>query len=76
MAAALTDDVLTVATRKRKPASETNPRDRIDLRVEPEFYARVEAAAQRFGLNLSAYIRMAVSERLERDEAAQAKPKK
>lgn len=46
-------------------------RDRVDLRAEPEWIARVAAAAERFGLSLSAYIRLAVSERLERDEAGQ-----
>jgi len=44
-------------------------RDRIDLRATPEITARIEAARQRFGESVSAYIRRAVIERLERDEA-------
>ena len=60
-----TDDVRTMP--KRKPKGE--PRDRIDLRAEPEFVARMQAQADRLGLSLSAYIRLSVTERLERDEA-------
>lgn len=44
-------------------------RDRIDLRVEPELRERVEGQADRFGQGLSAYIRQAIIERLERDES-------
>jgi hypothetical protein len=53
---------------KKKPTASTPPRDRIDLRADPEWTARVQAQADRLGIALSAYIRMAVSERLERDE--------
>jgi len=53
----------------KKPDSNLS-RDRIDLRADPEWVVRVEAMARRFGLSLSAYIRLAVSERVERDEAA------
>jgi hypothetical protein len=58
-----------MAPRRRGPDS--GPRDRIDLRAEPEWISRVEAAARRFGISLSAYIRLAVSERMERDAASQ-----
>lgn len=50
-----------------KPVNET--RDRIDLRADPEWISRVQLQADRFGLPLSAYIRQATSERLEKDEA-------
>jgi hypothetical protein len=43
-------------------------RQRIDLRAEQEWIARLEVLAKRFGLSVSAYIRLAVSERMERDE--------
>jgi hypothetical protein len=49
-------------TRKRP-----NPeRDVIQLRAEPAWIDRVNAEAERLGLSLSAYIRLAVNERLER----------
>ncbi len=67
MSALLVDPRLDVADRK---PGKNPPRDRIDLRAEPEWIARVAAAAERFGLSVSAYIRLAVSERLERDEAS------
>jgi hypothetical protein len=44
-----------------------NPkRDLIQLRAEPEWIDRVNAEAERLGLSLSAYIRLAVNERMER----------
>jgi hypothetical protein len=44
-----------------------NPkRDLIQLRAEPEWIDRVNTEAERLGLSLSAYIRLAVNERLER----------
>lgn len=45
-------------------------RDRIDLRCEPEMRDRIESQGERFGQGLSAYIRQAIIERLERDEAS------
>lgn len=45
------------------------PRDRIDLRAEPEWIARIKAQASRLGMGASAYIRMAVTLKLEADEA-------
>jgi hypothetical protein len=52
-----------VAKKKVKPSG------RIELRAELEWIARVERQAERFGVGLSGYIRLAVAERLERDEA-------
>jgi hypothetical protein len=40
-------------------------RDRLELRADPEWIQRATRAAERFGLSLSAFIRMVVSERLE-----------
>lgn len=47
----------------------SDKRDRIDLRCEPELRERIEQQAERFGGGISAYIRQAIIERLERDEA-------
>ena len=44
---------------------------RVEIRAEPEWIERVTAEADRLGLNLSAYIRLAVNERLDRTEAAE-----
>lgn len=44
---------------------------RLDLRVEQDWVDRVEAQASRWGLTIAAYIRLAVSEKLEQDEATQ-----
>lgn len=51
------------------------PRDRVDLRADPEWIARVEAQAKRLGINVSAYVRQAVTRQLERDEADAPPPK-
>jgi len=49
-----------------------NPdRDLIQFRAEPEWIDRVNAAAEALGLSLSAYIRLAVNERLLRTAAEQ-----
>ncbi len=50
-------------------------RDRVDLRLEPDIRQRMEFARGRFAESLSAYIRRAILERLERDEAAFPPPK-
>ena len=44
-------------------------RDRVDLRIDPKIRERIERQCDRFGLDLSAYIRLAIVEKLERDEA-------
>jgi hypothetical protein len=44
-----------------------NPqRDLIQLRADPAWIDRVNAEAERLGLSLSAYIRLAVNERMQR----------
>lgn len=56
-------------------AADNETRNRVDLRVTPALRERLEEAAQRFGLTISAYIRLAVIERLERDEVTAAHAK-
>lgn len=53
------------------------PRDRFDLRVDPDWLARIVRQAERFGMPVAAYIRGGATEKLERDEATDpaAKPK-
>jgi predicted HicB family RNase H-like nuclease len=58
---------ITMAPRRRDPGK--GARDRVDFRVEPALAARIEAAAARFGISVVSYIKLAISERLERDEA-------
>ena len=53
--------------KKPKPSAEA-ARDRIDLRADPAWVARIERQAERYGLTVSAYIRRAVSKELELDE--------
>jgi hypothetical protein len=56
--------------RKKKPADGNIPaRDRIDLRADRAWVARIERQASRFSLTVSAYIKQATSQALERDEA-------
>lgn len=62
-----------VSNRKNKssaPKPPTPARDRIDLRADPVWVARIEKQAERLGLNLSSYIRQAVTLKLEADEAS------
>lgn len=52
------------------PEGDTPPtRDRIDLRADPAWIARVERQAERRGITVSAYIKQAVSLAVEADEA-------
>lgn len=44
-------------------------RDRVDMRAEPAWMARVERQAARLGISVTAYIKMATSRQLEIDEA-------
>ena len=47
------------------------------LRVEPEMYERVKnQALRRFGMTATAYIRLALTERLEADEKTEASVRK
>jgi hypothetical protein len=49
-------------------------RRRLELIAEAPFIVRIHAQAERLGLSLSSYIRLAVTERLERDEASVPPP--
>ena len=46
------------------------PSVRFNLRASPEWVKRIGEAAKRLGLSKAAYIKMAVSERLDADERA------
>lgn len=52
----------------RKRADSDNPRDRVDLRLDPSIIARCDRMRVHFAENLSAYIRRAIMERLLHDE--------
>jgi hypothetical protein len=58
-----------MARRKPQGGKPAQPPGRHELRVEPVWLARVQRQADRLGISASAYIRLATSERLERDEA-------
>lgn len=62
---------ITVAKRPIKGRAEVETRDRIDLRAEPEWVARVMRQAKRLGISASAYIRLSVTHQLERDEQSE-----
>jgi hypothetical protein len=58
------------------PAEEPSGRDRIDLRAEPEWIARVRHQARRLGFgSISAYIRHATTKQLAVDEREEAEEK-
>ena len=76
MSAALTCENYPVSKRRtaaagtsKTPHHEPANRGRVDLRADPEWLTRVEDHAARLGLNVSAYIRLAVSERMQRDDS-------
>lgn len=51
--------------------------ERIDLRATPEWVARLEEAAFRKGLSISAYIREAVADRMDGENVPQTpKPRR
>lgn len=54
---------------KSKSNQDDLPRDRIDMRADPEWIQRLTVQAARFGLTLSAYVRLKLTEALERDES-------
>lgn len=58
--------------RPKKPT----PSVRFDIRTDPEWLARVNRQADRQSLSAAAYIRQAVAEKLERDEATDPHPPK
>lgn len=49
--------------------------ERFELRVDPDWLARVERQADRRGIGVAAYIRQAASLELEKDEATDPKLK-
>lgn len=51
-------------------------RERVELRADPEWIRRIYRQATRLGISVSAYIRQAVTLRLERDEADEPKQDK
>ncbi|MDB5310666.1 MAG: hypothetical protein JWO38_4868 [Gemmataceae bacterium] len=56
-----------------RPRNEKNKtRDRVDLKADPAWIEKVGEHADRIGLSLSAYIRLATSERMDRDDKAAA----
>jgi predicted HicB family RNase H-like nuclease len=59
---------LVVATVAEFSVAKKETRDRIDLRIEPDLRDRLERQAERFSVAISAYIRTALVEKLERDE--------
>jgi hypothetical protein len=61
-----------VATGSLYVPTNNDPRDRVDLRADPKWIARATRQAHRFGMGLSAYIRLAVTERMEQDEQDEA----
>jgi hypothetical protein len=50
----------------RKPSE---PAARYEIRVEPDWIARVQRQAERLGISAAAYIRQATTRQLEADEA-------
>jgi hypothetical protein len=66
---------MTTALRDPKDVARKRPnpeRDLVQFRADPEWIDRVNAEAERLGLSISAYIRLAVNERMERTEAGRA----
>lgn len=61
-----------IATTRYAPVAkqpEHPTRERIDLRADSALIARIRVQAERLGISLSDYIRMATTRQLERDEA-------
>jgi hypothetical protein len=54
----------------QKHDEQLEARNRIDLRADPAWVARVERQAERLKINVSAYIRQATTKQLEADEAS------
>lgn len=49
-------------------------RGRLELVADAEWISRLDIQAKRLGMSLSAYVRMACTERVERDEASAPPP--
>lgn len=55
----------------RQPLSDDDQdRERLDLRLEPAMRRRIREQAKRFGQKMTPYVKQAIIERLERDEAS------
>lgn len=61
----------TLLVPSKKPNANAVDRDRIDLRIAPEMRSRAQEQADRYGMSLSAYIKQALVQRIEADEATQ-----
>lgn len=59
-----------VSRQDQNPPSQPSTRDRVDLRADPAWVARIERQAERLGISVSAYIRLATTKQLEADEAS------
>lgn len=57
-------------------SKQTTMDTRIEFVANAEFAERVEHQSDRLGMSVGAYIRLAVTERLERDEAAEPPSRK
>lgn len=59
-----------MARRKQTSPDDQQPpaRNRIDIRADPSWVARIEKQADRLGISLTAYVKQAVSRALEADE--------
>jgi hypothetical protein len=55
--------------RKQEVPEPLPTRNRVDLRADPAWVARVERQAERLGITVTAYIKQATSRALETDEA-------
>jgi hypothetical protein len=60
-------------TGKKMPAVATEGVKHVRLEFPEEFHGRVRHQADRFGLSISAYIRLALTERVERDEHSEVR---
>ncbi len=63
-----------MAQRRKDP--EVASRDRVNVRIDPHLLARIEQQAERHGLSVSAYLRMAAAAAVEADEATDPDLKK
>jgi hypothetical protein len=60
---------------RKKPLPPEPQSARFEMRVEADWLDRVAVVAKRFGLSTAAYIRLATTERMERDESKDADAK-
>jgi hypothetical protein len=52
-----------------RPKRPNPDRDKIELRADPAWIGRVTDAAESLGVSLSAFVRLAINERLQRMES-------